>query len=66
MVRVYLRHLRALDYCARGSRAFFQRHGWDWHQFLQNGLEAEAFRKTGDAMAMKAAQVAEQEATRGR
>lgn len=60
-VRVYLRHLRALNYCARGSRKFFQRHGWDWHQFLQIGLEAEAFHKTGDAMAIKAAQLAEAE-----
>lgn len=61
MTRVYLRHLRALNYCARGSRAFFKRHGWDWHQFLRDGLEAEAFRKTGDAMAIKAAQLAEAE-----
>lgn len=64
-VRVELRHLRALRYCARGSRQFFERHGWDWHRFLQDGLEAEAFHKTGDAMAIKAAQIAEEE-SRGR
>ena len=63
---MYLRHFRKLRYCSRGSRQFFERHGWDWHAFLQNGLEAEAFHKTGDAMAIKAAQVAEQEAIGGR
>jgi hypothetical protein len=65
MVRVYLRHFRALRYCSRGSRQFFERHGWDWHQFLKDGLEAEVFYKTGDAMAIKAAQIAEDE-SRGR
>lgn len=59
--RVYLRHLRALDYCARGSRKFFQRHGWSWHEFLTQGLEASKFHETGDAMAIKAAQLAEKE-----
>lgn len=59
MVRVYLRHFRELKYCSRGSRKFFERHGWDWHAFLLNGLEAEKFHATGDAMAIKAAHVAE-------
>lgn len=64
-VLVKLRHFRALKYCSGGSRKFFERHGWSWHDFLQNGLDAEAFHKTGDAMAIKAAQIAEEE-SRGR
>lgn len=59
--RVHMRHLRALDYCARGSRAFFKRHGFDWADFLRNGIEPEKFYKTGDSMAIKAAQLAESE-----
>lgn len=59
--RVYMRHLRALDYCARGSRKFFKRHGFDWADFLRNGIEPDKFYKTGDSMAIKAAQLAESE-----
>lgn len=56
-----MRHLRALDYCARGSRAFFKRHGFDWSDFLRNGIEPDKFYKTGDSMAIKAARLAESE-----
>lgn len=59
--RVHLRHLRALNYCARGSRAFFQKHGFDWSHFLRNGIEPAKFYATGDAMAIKAARLAEGE-----
>lgn len=62
-VLVKLRHFRALKYCSGGSRKFFERQGWNWHDFLLNGLDAEAFRKTGDAMAIKAAQIAEAESS---
>lgn len=56
-----MRHLRALGYCARGSRKFFQRHGFDWADFLRNGIEPDKFHKTGDAMAINAARLAERE-----
>jgi hypothetical protein len=59
--RVEMRHLRALNYCARGSRKFFERHGFDWADFLRNGIEPDKFYKTGDSMAIKAAQLAESE-----
>lgn len=65
-VRVHRRHLVALKYCAKGTRAFFNRHGWDYHDFLRHGLPVEVWRATGDAMAIRAAEVAEEEAVRGR
>lgn len=64
--RIYRRHLNALRYCARGSRAFFQKHGFDWGAFLRNGIEREKFIATGDAMALKCVELADQEARDGR
>ncbi len=39
--------------CARGSRAFFLSQGWDWQDFLKNGIELETVEKTNDAMAQQ-------------
>lgn len=41
-----------LDYCAKGLRAFCRRHGLDFRRFLDEGLPAEDFLKTGDSMAV--------------
>lgn len=60
------RHLTALRYCARGSREFFERHGWNWSRFLRDGIPAAQLRATGDAMALKCVAVAEAEARDGR
>ena len=71
---VFKRHLASVwpprgqqdRYCSTGGRLFFERHGWDWGHFLRHGLDAEKFLSTGDAMAIKAAQNALEEASRGR
>lgn len=57
MTMVYAKHLGQMQprYCVAGTRAFFLRHGMDWRGFLRNGLPAEAFEATGDAMAIKLA-----------
>lgn len=55
---VQLKHIRQLGYCRRGAVKFFARHGWDWSDFLRNGIDAEKLIATGDAMAMKAVEVA--------
>ena len=60
-MKVEHRHLRALDYCNKGSRQFFVRHGFDWSDFLRNGIDVAKFYGTGDAMAIKAAKLAEAE-----
>lgn len=38
-------------YCARQSRAFFARHGFDWLDFVRHGIEAEKLLATDDALA---------------
>lgn len=62
MARVFRKHLVKLKYCARGSRLFFQRHGWDWQKFLHEGKSSDEIRAVGDAMAVKAADLADSEA----
>lgn len=62
--RVYRRHLSALKYCARGSREFFNKHGLSWAEFLRNGIERDRLYNTNDAMAQKAALLADAEDNR--
>lgn len=58
-MRVYIKHARACGYCARGMRAFFDKHGLDFAQFLKEGVDAELLLKTGDEMARAAVLQAE-------
>jgi hypothetical protein len=39
---VRVRHIRQAGYCASGTRAWFERHGLNYMEFLKNGLPAEA------------------------
>lgn len=69
MTRVYRRHLfhtaPRQQYCSRGAREFFARHGLDWSAFIRDGIDSDRLVETGDAMAMRAVQHAEEEAARG-
>ncbi len=57
MTKVYIHHARAIigpngkGYCNRGLRLFGQRHGLDWEDFLQNGIDIEIIRQIDDEMA---------------
>lgn len=55
---ITMRDIRAACMCSRGTRAFFERHGIDWAEFLRNGVPAEKLESTGDAMAMHVVEVA--------
>lgn len=55
---VTLEDCRTLKYCASGIRAFFVRHALDWATFRRHGLPASVLDRTGDAMAIAAANVA--------
>lgn len=52
-------HIRQAKMCSSGAREFFKRHGLDWQDFLNNGIDAEKLRATGDAMAIQVVKVAE-------
>lgn len=62
---VRMRHVRQAAGCARGTMAFFRRHGLDLHRFCASGLPAEEIEATGDAMAIRIAAMARAEAGRG-
>ena len=70
---VTMAHLRTVPghsarpgYCARGGRAWFQRHGLDWVDFLRHGIDADILRATGDGLALSRVEHAERtEAARG-
>ncbi len=50
MTRVTIQDLRDARYCLAGVRPWFRRHGFDWQDFLANGIEADRLRATGDAL----------------
>ncbi len=59
MTTVTHEDIRALKYCNRGARQFFERHGLDWSDFLVNGIGADRLRQIDDAMAAMAIERAE-------
>ncbi len=58
-MRIYMSDLRKAKMCARGSRAFFLSQGWDWQEFLKNGIELEVVKASKDAMAQQVVEVVE-------
>ena len=50
MTHVTIQDLRAARYCLAGVRPWFRRHGLDWQDFLDRGIEADVLRATGDAL----------------
>lgn len=55
-MKIYMSDLRKAKMCARGSRAFFLSQGWDWQDFLKNGIDLEIVEKSNDAMAQQIVQ----------
>lgn len=63
---VSVRHLRAANLCAGGSRAWFRRQGLSWDTFVSPGLPASSLEATGDAFALRVAGLAREESGHGR
>lgn len=53
-MRVMPQHLRFMKprYCVTGSRAFFERYGLDWKEFIKEGIDENELLNTGDPMAI--------------
>jgi hypothetical protein len=53
-------HCRGLNYCAGGVRRLFARHGLDYSDFLQNGIEAQKLLEAtnNDAMVVAVVELA--------
>lgn len=52
-VTVTMRDVRGVKGCAKGARAFCERHGIDWTAFLENGVDSGILDATGDHMALQ-------------
>ena len=58
-MKIYMSDIRKAKMCARGCRAFFLSQGWDWSDFLKNGIDLEKVRATHDAMALQVVEIVE-------
>lgn len=61
MTVVLHRHCREIGYCNRGLRQWFASEGLDWSAFLKHGIDADALRSAGNAMADRAIARAEED-----
>lgn len=62
----YMRHVREAKLCASGARQWFQRNGFSWTDFIENGMCASRVRPLNDEFANRVIALAEQEAKNGR
>ena len=51
MTRVRVQDLRVARLCMTGARLWFRRQGFDWQDFLDNGIEADKLLAAGEALA---------------
>jgi hypothetical protein len=58
---VRMRHLRAAKFCADGARKWWRVQGFDWSDFLTNGISATTLLETGDPMALRVVEIARNE-----
>lgn len=59
LLHVTLKDLRAARYCLAGVRPWFQRHGLNWQDFLEHGIDADRLRATNDALVEPVIEAAE-------
>lgn len=50
--------IRAAKMCTRGARTWFDKQGFDYSDFLKNGIDAAKFIATEDPMALQVVEVA--------
>lgn len=65
-ITVHVRHVRAAYFCTRGMREWLALHGFDITDFVKNGMPIEKWEATGDALALRVAEIARKEAEDGR
>ena len=64
-VLVEMRHVRGL-FCSRGARKLGEHLGFNWLDFVKNGITADKLLATGDEMARQLAMIAIEEKRNGR
>jgi len=61
-IMVTVEHLRVAQFCGRGARIWFERHGLDWNEFIVRGLPISLVENTGDAMGKIVSDIAREDA----
>jgi hypothetical protein len=64
--RIHVRHMRAANICARGSREWCARNGVSWAQFVAHGLPVAVMRELDDPIVNRIIAEAEKERADGR
>lgn len=59
---VKIEHLRSANLCVHGARTWFATHGLSFREFLQHGIPASRIEATGDALGIKVATCAREQA----
>lgn len=57
-IMVTVADVRSIQFCARGARMWFTRHGLDYTEFVTRGLPVSVIEGTGDALGKKVAKQA--------
>lgn len=58
-MKIYMSDIRKAKMCSQGTRAFFLARGWDFRDFLKNGIDIEIVRQSNDAMALQIVEIIE-------
>lgn len=58
VLMIQMSDVRAAKMCSGGTRRWFEKHGFDYPDFLKNGIDSEKFIATGDPMALQVVEVA--------
>lgn len=61
-IMVRIEHVRECNLCVRGARQWFKSHGLDFQVFLNQGYPVEVIEGTRDALGLKVASIAREEA----
>jgi hypothetical protein len=59
--RCYRRHLRMTKICGNGARRWWAQHGFNWPEFLQDGIAGETLLGTNDPFAQRVVEAARTE-----
>lgn len=58
---VRMKHLRAAKICSDGARKWWSKHGFDWSDFLTNGIAEQTLLDTGDPFAKRVVKIARED-----
>lgn len=56
--RIFMRHVRALGYCAPGAERLAERFNYSYEKFMREGYPVSEARKSSNPMLLKAAALA--------